>query len=128
MNVEDALAALDESPDSDSPVILLQNDRGNLRAAPVTAVVLDENNQDVSLLRGEFAEEDAALDGAIPVGEVQDALREVGTERASWPLYSAAADETAGEGAGGSLVGYSTGKEVEVFAFLEGPESAWEGA
>jgi hypothetical protein len=126
MNVADALVAVNESPDADAPVIILRNDGGELQAAPVTAVVMDEANQDLSLLRGEFVEEDAALEGALSAGEVKDALAEVGPDGRSWPLYTVAADEAEGEGLGGSLVSYSANEEIGIFAFLEGPKSAWD--
>ena len=78
MTVDEALAALGESTSPDYAVIILRNDRGNLTAAPVLGVALDDTNEDVSLLIGEASEEENALEEAISLGEVRDALREAG--------------------------------------------------
>ena len=127
MTVDDALNALDESPSSDYAVIVLRNDRGDLTAAPVLGVALDDSSEDVSLLMGELSEEEAALDDAISIGEVRDALREAGPTCASWPLYSAAASGDAADAdLGGSFVGFTAGDDVEIFAFLQGPKSNWD--
>ena len=85
MTVDDALNALGESSNTDCAVIVLHNDRGNLTAAPVLGVALDDSSEDVSLLMGELSEEEAALDDAISIGDVLDALREAGPACASWP-------------------------------------------
>ena len=127
MTVDDALNALGESPSTDYAVIVLRNDRGNLMAAPVLGVALDDSSEDVSLLMGELSEEEAALDDAISIGEVRDALRETGAACGSWPLYSAAASGDAADAdLGGSLVGITVGDDVEIFAFLQGPKSNWD--
>ena len=127
MTVDDALNALGESSNTDCAVIVLHNDRGNLTAAPVLGVALDNSSEDVSLLMGELSEEEAALDDAISIGEVRDALRETGPACASWPLYSAAASGDAADAdLGGSLVGFTVGDDVEIFAFLQGPKSNWD--
>ena len=127
MTVDEALAALGESTSPDYAVIILRNDRGNLTAAPVLGVALDETNEDVSLLIGEASEEENALEEAISLGEVRDALREAGPACAAWPLYSAEASGQAEDGdLGGSLVGFTAGDDVEIFAFLQGPQSDWD--
>jgi len=127
MTIDDALKALDESPSTDSAVIVLRNDRGILTAAPVLGVALDDSSEDVSLLMGELSEEETALDDAISIGEVRDALHEAGPACASWPLYSAAASGDAVDAdLGGSLVGFTVDDEVEIFAFLQGPKSNWD--
>ena len=127
MTVDDALKALDESPGTDYAVIVLRSDRGDLAAAPVLGVALDDSSEDVSLLMGELSEEEAALDEAISIGEVRDALREAGPACASWPLYSAAASGDATDvDLGGSLVGFTIGEDVEIFAFLLGPKTNWD--
>ena len=127
MTVDDALDALGESPSTDYVVIVLRNDGGDLTAAPVLGVALDDSSEDVCLLMGELSEEEAALDDAISIGEVRDALREAGPACASWPLYSAPAsgDPTDGD-LGGSVAGFTIGDEVEIFAFLQGPKSDWD--
>jgi hypothetical protein len=127
MTVDDALEALAESTSTDYAVIVLRNDQGDLAAAPVLGVALDDSSEDVSLLMGELSEEEAALDDAISIGEVRDALREAGPACASWPLYSAAASGDATDvDLGASLVGFTIGEDVEIFAFLQGPKSNWD--
>jgi hypothetical protein len=127
MTVDEARAALDETTSPDYAVIVLRNDRGNLSAAPVLGVALDETSQDVSLLTGAASEEETALEDAISLGEVRDALREAGSECAAWPLYSAdAAGQPENGDLGGSLVGFTVGDDVEIFAFLQGPQSDWD--
>jgi hypothetical protein len=127
MTVDDALNALAKSPSTDYAVIVLRNDRGDPTAAPVLGVALDDTNEDVSLLIGEFSEEETALEDAILVDEVRDALREAGPACASWGLYSAEASGDAMDGdLGGSLVGFSLSDDIEVFAFLQGPKSDWD--
>jgi hypothetical protein len=127
VTVEDALEALGESPETDYPVVILHNDGGNLTAAPVLGVLLDDGNGDVSLLMGESSEDEVELAEAVSMSEVREALREAGPGRADWPMFSAAgAEEPLGGALGGSLVGYSTSAEVEIFAFLQGPKSDWD--
>jgi hypothetical protein len=127
MTVDEALGALGETTSPDYAVIILRNDRGNLTAAPVLGVALDDTSQDVSLLMGAASEEETALEDAISLGEVRDALGEVGPECAAWPLYSAEASGQAEDGdLGGSLVGFTVGDDVEIFAFLQGPQSDWD--
>jgi len=123
MTIREALEALAQCGVADAAVIVLRNRDGELSAAPVLAVALDEDSQDVSLMIGDFGEEEAALDDASSVAEVRDALREAGDERAGWPLFAVDSDDAGG---GGSIVGFSTDEEVEIFAFLEGPKAAWE--
>lgn len=127
MTVDEALGALDENPSPDYAVIVLRMEQGNLTAAPVLGVALDTTNEDVSLLMGEASEEETALEDAISLGEVRDALREAGPECAAWPLFAAdaAASEEDG-GHGGSVVGITVGDDVEIFGFLQGPKSDWD--
>jgi hypothetical protein len=127
MTVDEALGALGETTSPDYAVIILRSDRGNLTAAPVLGVALDDTSQDVSLLMGAASEEETALEDAISLGEVRDALQEAGPECAAWPLYSAdAAGQPEDGDLGGSLVGFTVGDDVEIFAFLQGPQSDWD--
>jgi hypothetical protein len=127
MTVDEALGALDETPSPDYAVIILRMDRGNLTAAPVLGVALDATNEDVSLLTGEASEEETALEDAISLGEVRDALREAGPDCSDWPLYSADASTPEEDGGhGGSIVGITVGDDVEIFGFLQGPKSDWD--
>ena len=127
MTVDEALGALDENPSPDYAVIVLRMEQGNLTAAPVLGVALDDTNEDVSLLTGEASEAETALEDAISLGEVRDALREAGPACADWPLYAAdAAGSDEGSDHGGSLVGVTVGDDVEIFGFLQGPKSDWD--
>lgn len=127
MTVDEALGALDDNPSPDYAVIVLRMHQGNLTAAPVLGVALDETSEDVSLLTGEASEAETALEDAISLGEVRDALREAGPACAEWPLFSAdAADSEESGSQGGSLVGITVGDDVEIFGFLQGPKSDWE--
>lgn len=125
MTIREALDILEAAPDPGAPVIVLQSAEGELAAAPVLAVALDEDGGDASLLVGEFDAEDDPLDDAVTVAEVRDALRETGDEHGDWPLYFADLDDLE---SGDSIVGHSADDEVGMFAFLAGPRSAWEPA
>ncbi|HXV75155.1 MAG TPA: hypothetical protein VD788_02475 [Candidatus Polarisedimenticolaceae bacterium] len=125
MNVGGALSALARSPDRGFAVVVMRKRRDRLTAAPVLGAAADEEAEEVALLIGAFSDEEDALDGAVAVGDVLDALGEIATHGGAWPVFSA----EAGGGAaaeGGSLVGFSIDDEVEIFAFLEGPKSVWD--
>lgn len=127
MTVEDALVALGEGEDVNYPVVIMRNDQGELTAAPVLGVVLDDGNEDVSLLMGEFSEDEVTLDEAVSMSEVREALQEAGPGRTDWPLFSATgAEDPDGGLLGGSLVGHSISDDIEIFAFLQGPKSDWD--
>jgi hypothetical protein len=128
MTIEEALTALGNRGDADFPVIILRNVRGELTAAPVLGVAVDDTNEDASLLMGDFSDEDEALDDAIPMSEVREALEELVPDRAGWPLFSASAGAISEdqEELGGALVGVSCSEELELFAFLQGPKEDWD--
>jgi hypothetical protein len=123
LNVEEALSALSKCGDPESPVLILRKDGDLLTAAPALGVALDESSDEVSILIGDFLEEEAALEGAVSVEAIRDALEEILPQGAQWSVFSTPADDPA---RGGSVVGFSVGDEVEIFAFLQGPKSEWE--
>ena len=125
VNVEQVLKALGTSTDPDFPVVVMRKEGDKLLAAPALGVALDDGSDDVALLMGEFLEEDAALDGAVSIGEIGAALEELRALGADWPVFSTAMDDPT---LGGSLVGFSVNDEVEIFAFLQGPKSDWDDA
>ena len=127
MTVQEAIQALEGAGDPDFPVIVLRKDDGRLLAAAGLGVALDESTEDVSIVMGEFHDEDVDLDDvvledAVSIVDVREALASVSERCADWPMFSA---EVENPTAGGSLVGYSVDGDLEVFAFLQGPKSEW---